>query len=134
MQRIPRTPSRVPLNCHCNAKEESAEGPDDSSQGALPSATSRSSLLAPQNLGGGRKTPRRSQEREPLQRRPRRQLAEADSRRSATYWSSRTTELGRQGRKDRGQWGTQTGSRASCWPRSASRSCTPVPVKASAIL
>ena len=44
-------PSRLPRNCHCDARGESAEGPDDSSQGVLgPAATSASSLWAHQNF------------------------------------------------------------------------------------
>ena len=40
-----------PRNCHCDAREESAEGLDDSCQGVWdPTATSASSSRAPQNL------------------------------------------------------------------------------------
>ena len=129
-----RTPT-ITATCGKRASKD----PDRSSHGALPTATAGSSLWAPQDLTksrrDGRKTPRRGQVREPLPRRPRRQLAEADLRRSATCRSSRTTGSARQGRKaQRTARHTETGSRASCWPRSASRWCTPLPANSERVV
>ena len=54
-------PSRVPWNNHCDAREESTEGPADSSQGVLePSATSASPLRANPTFTRGHRDGRRT--------------------------------------------------------------------------
>ena len=50
---------RVPWNYHRDVRKESAEGPDGSSHGVLPTATCGSSLWAPQNLTQSRRDGRK---------------------------------------------------------------------------
>ena len=84
-------PSRVPWNCHC-AREESAEGPDGSCQGVLPTAA----ILAQDPSAKSRTRTSTTTTSTTTCR---------TSRRSETCQSSRTTGSGRQGREDQGRRG-----------------------------
>ena len=56
---LPKWRTPKPWNYHRDVREESAEGPDGSSHGVLPTATCASSLWAPQNFTQSRRDGRK---------------------------------------------------------------------------